>query len=401
MGSTQPAVCVPSRAMLMSGRSLFRVNASLKDVPLLPAEFAKQGYDTYGIGKWHNGGPSFSRAFQNGKEIFLGGMSDHLKTTVHAFDANGKFDKKLARVGEKFSSELFADAAIEYLEGRRQPQERPFLLYVSFCAPHDPRMPPKEFAALYDPAKLPLPKSFLPQHPFNNGEMTVRDEQLAPWPRTPEVIRKHIAEYYGMISHLDAQVGRILDALEKTGHAKNTIIVFAGDNGLAVGRHGLLGKQSLYDHSVRVPLIFAGPGVPKGKKIDAMCYLFDVFPTLADLCKVKLPEDVEGKSLTSVMTDPMAKGRDTVFGAYRDVQRSIRTERWKLIVYPKINVVQLFDLRTDPDEMKDLSAAPEHAERMAELKRALVTHQKHFGDTLPLSSAKPEPKEIVLPLKKM
>ena len=143
------------------------------------------------------------------------------------------------------------------------------MCYVALTSPHDPRTPPPPYDRLYDPTKIPLPKNFYPIHPFDNGDLNVRDEQLLPTPRTPEAIKKEIALYYGMISEMDAQVGRILVTLEKEGLMENTLIVFAGDNGLAVGQHGLLGKQNLYEHSIRVPMIFSGPGIPKNKKEDS------------------------------------------------------------------------------------------------------------------------------------
>ena len=127
-------------------------------------------------------------------------------------------------------------------------------------------MAPKEFTDLYPPERIRIPENFMPAHPFNNGEMFVRDENLAPFPRTPEIVQDHISAYYAMITHLDAQVGRVLDALEKTGRTEDTVVIFTGDNGLAVGQHGLLGKQNLYEHSVRVPLIICGPEIPEDMK---------------------------------------------------------------------------------------------------------------------------------------
>src|SRR5262249_3171610 len=155
----------------------------------------------------------------------------------------------------------------------------------------------KEYHARYDPAKLPLPNNFLPVHPFNSGDLTTRDERLAPWPRTPEIVRQHLADYYSSITFVDAQVGRILAALKESGQYDNTLIVFTSDHGLAIGSHGLVGKQNLYDHSMHSPLIMAGPGIASGKKSDALCYLLDLFPTLGELCSVAGPEGSEGKSL--------------------------------------------------------------------------------------------------------
>jgi len=385
MGGLQGAVCVPSRAMLMTGRSLFRVEENLRTQPLMPAALAKAGYVTYATGKWHNGAPSFARAFQHGRNVFFGGMSDQSAVTVQDLKDDGTFTAK--RAGKQYSSELFADAAVEFLRGHKS--EKPFMLYVAFTMPHDPRSSPPPYATMYDAARLPLPKNYLPVHPFRNGEMTVRDEKLLPWPRTEDAVKKETADYYGSITFMDAQIGRILATLKETGRLDNTIIVFASDHGLSLGRHGLLGKQNVYDHAMRAPLVFAGPGIAKGGS-DAMCYLLDIFPTLLDLTKVEPPKEIDGRSLVPVIAGKADKHRDALLLAYRDVQRALRTDRWKLIVYPKINRTQLFDIAADPDEMNDLAASAEHAGRLATLLDRLKAAQSVFGDRAPLRSEKPE-----------
>ena len=160
---------------------------------------------------------------------------------------------------------LYADAVIDFL-AQAGASGQPFLAYVSFTSPHDPRTPPEPFASWYHPDSISLSPNYLPEHPFDNGELEVRDEMLRERPRTETMIREELALYYGMISELDAQIGRIVTALEENGQRENTLIVMAGDNGLAVGSHGLLGKQNLYEHSMRVPLIIAGPGIPTNER---------------------------------------------------------------------------------------------------------------------------------------
>lgn len=386
MGSTVPAVCVPSRAMLFTGRSLYRSLAPVTsgNIPLRaalwPEEFRKAGYATVGIGKWHNDRDSYARSFSAGGPIFFGGMSDHNKVPVFDYDTSGRYPTNKQRIAHVNSSELFANAAISFI--RTQSTMKPFLLYVGFTSPHDPRTPPADFAALYDAEKLPLPKNFLPQHRFDNGEMEVRDETLLPWPRKEEAVRKEIAAYYAMITHLDHQVGRILDALDATGKRGNTIVVFASDHGLALGSHGLLGKQNLYDHSVRAPLLFNGPGIPRGRRSDALCYLYDVFPTLCALGGLNVPNTVEGEDLTLLMHDTGARVREEIFGAYGNVQRMVRTDRWKVIYYPHNDRTQFFDLRDDPHETRDLAAQPGHARRIVSLRTRLAELQEYFDDPL-------------------
>jgi arylsulfatase A-like enzyme len=235
---------------------------------------------------------------------------------------------------------------------------------------------------MYPPASIELPENFLPEHPFDNGEMNVRDEGLAPRPRTPEDTRRQIGEYYAMITHVDAQIGRVLKALEASGRAGNTIIVFAGDNGLAVGRHGLMGKQSLYDHSVRVPLVMCGPGVPKGARRNAFCYLIDIFPTLCDLSGLDAPETAEGLSLLPAMRHADERIRGSLLYAYRHLHRGVRIGDAKLIEYvvDGERTTQLFDLATDPLEMENLAEQPGSAGRVAELRRELRRWRDEFDD---------------------
>lgn len=392
MGSTLPAVCAPSRAMLLTGRSLFRLPESMlhpgstppvsgpDPCPTYPEHLRTHGYRTFATGKWHNGKESLARGFDDGATIFFGGMTDHDKMHVFDFDPAGTYPQEKRLIGDRFSSELFSDSVIRFL--REYDADAPFLAYVAYTAPHDPRMPPEPYARAYPPDRVPLPPNFLPEHPFDNGELRIRDEELAPWPRTPEVVREHLAAYYGMITHLDAQVGRVLDALDETERSGDTIIVFASDNGLAIGSHGLLGKQNLYEHSVRVPLILAGPGIPAGVRRDTLCYLHDLFPTLCGLAGTPALETSEGKSLAPALDDPAATIRDSLFFAYRDVQRAVRTPRWKFARHEVggRRTLQLFDLENDPHECVNLAARVHHADRVEEMNALLRRWMTDVGD---------------------
>ncbi len=387
MGSIHGAVCQPSRAMLMTGRTLYRVPMDMSGCAMLPELLRKRGFRTFGTGKWHNGKASFRRGFERGVAVMLGGMSNHERVPVQDLGANGKFGPR--RVGAKFSSELFADAAVDFLRQQAVTTSggvRPFFAYVAFTAPHDPRQPPKRLRAVYKKSPPPLPRNFMPQHPFNNGWLTGRDEQLAAWPRSRKVVQRQLGEYYGMITHLDEQIGRILATLHATGLDQSTLVVFASDHGLALGSHGLLGKQSLYEHSMRTPLILAGPGVPADGSSRALVYLYDVFPTLCDLLGVQVPPGVEGKSLAGILAGREGSVRATLFTTYENSQRAVRGPRWKLMRYPRIDKTVLFDLLNDPDELYDLAVAPMYRGRVASLVTLLKDWQRRVDDPHPFTA---------------
>lgn len=362
-GAMEAAVCTPSRTMLMTGKSLFRIPNPTSDHyagPTLGGAFRAAGYATLHVGKKGN-------SFRAGNEAF--------ERVVYCHG-----DPK--QPGEQIDQpRLIADAAIDFL--RNRDDTRPFFIYLAPQYPHDPRIAPPEFMRKYDPARLPLAKNFMPRHPFDNGELEVRDEQLAPVPRTPDVMRRHLADYYACITCLDHHLGRIFAALEETSQADDTLIVFTSDQGLAVGgRHGLMGKQNLYEE-FKSPLILAGPRIEHGRS-DALVYLYDLFPTCCDLAGLPTPTGIDGITLRPVMEGSKPRIREWLFGAYKDCQRMVRDERWKLIWYPQISRFQLFDLVHDPWEIADLAPKPEHAEKLTELKRRLAEQQDRFNDELPL-----------------
>ncbi len=378
-GAFNGATCVPSRAMLLSGQSLFHVDESLLRDETWPAAFGRAGYTTFMTGKWHNGAKSLPGSFQIARSVFVGGMTNPLRASVS--DLN---DGKLTAphpVREHLCA-VFANEAIRFLSEHQGRQ--PFFCYVPFDAPHDPHIVPDDFRLRYDPATIPLPPNFLPEHPFDNGELHVRDEELLPHPRPPEAVRKMIADYYRYISYLDMQIGRVLDALEKSPYAKNTIVVFSADSGVARGSHGLIGKQNLYEYdSVRVPLIVAGPGIPAGKMTEAMCYLYDVLPTLGAMCGVPRPPKSDGLDLSAVWRDPAHSGRSELVFAYRSVQRTVATAEWKLIWYPQVKQTQVFNLKDDPNEIHDLAGQAAYSEKQAELLTLLKQKMADAGDKGP------------------
>ncbi len=402
MGGSSGAVCMPSRAMLHTGRTLYHLDRQGQTIPeshtLLGEHLQQCGYTTWGCGKWHNSPASYARSFCDGAEIYFGGMNDHWNVPACDFDPTGRYPEARhthARWGQRFvegnfiwdhfatgthSTDLFADAASRFLEGYSQ--NKPWFAYVSFMAPHDPREMPAKYLQLYEPDEIELPPNWLPKHPFDNECLYIRDEELAPHPRTEADTRKQIAEYYAMISHLDDAIGRILEAVERRGELDNTIVVFAGDNGLAVGQHGLFGKQSNYEHSIHVPLLMAGPGVPDGVERDGFCYLLDIFPTLCELIGADIPSTVEGKSLLPHMRGDAPSHRDHLLFAYTRLMRSVRDGKWKLIETAANGrqFTQLFDLEADPWETRNLADEPSAATTLRSLRAKLGAWRTTLDD---------------------
>lgn len=397
-GGTSGAVCMPSRAMLHTGRTLFHIEGEGQSIPenhtTLGECFQAHGYQTFGTGKWHNGKRSYARSFSTGDNIFFGGMADHWNVPAYHFDPTGEYkarpyiadplhsstvelrDCEYIEAG-KHSTDLFAETSVRFIENRDQ--TRPFLMYVSLMAPHDPRTMPEKFRTMYNPDDIELPPNFQPGHPFDNGALKTRDELLAEFPRNPDEVRRHIAEYYGMISHLDDALGQIVRALRESGELENTIIVMAGDNGLALGQHGLMGKQNLYDHSVRVPLIFAGPGVPQGQLCDSPVYLLDIFPTLCDLTGADIPDSVEGNSLLPCFETSEAGSREWLYLAYRDNMRSVTNGRMKLIEYA-CGRTQLFDLSVDSYEMNNLADLDSSQSVISQMRCEMIRLKTEWDD---------------------
>ncbi|WP_339728711.1 sulfatase-like hydrolase/transferase [uncultured Gimesia sp.] len=365
LGSNSGAVCVCSRNMLLSGRTYFRWTgryASAKKSNF-PDSMKQAGYFTYHHGKKGNTAVEIHKRFDQSQYL------------------NDQQARLLGQPGKEI-----VDNAIQFLKAKA---DKPFFMYLAFACPHDPRVADQEYMDLYQRDQIPLPENYLPLHPFNNGEQVVRDELLAGFPRSKAEVKKHLHDYYADITGLDGHIGRLLKALKASGEYENTVIVFSSDHGLAVGSHGLMGKQSLYEHSMKAPLIFSGPGIPHGQT-DALVYLYDIFPTVCEMVGTEVPQGLDAASMWPVISGKKSEIRETLFTAYKDVQRSIRDDRWKLITYPQINKSQLFDLENDPAETKNLfglSACRSHSDRLVS---AMKDWQKKVGDTSPLVSDSPQ-----------
>ena len=379
-GGNSAAVCTPSRNMLLSGNAFFRWKdfappnnpkqrgaISPGDGPNFPLSMKDAGYVTYHHGKKGNTAPLIQAKFD-----------------VNQYLADDEAERRSGEPGKEI-----VDDAIQFLSDRPA-DAKPFCMYLAFGNPHDPRVAAQRYLDQYDRESIPLPKNFRALHPFDNGEMTVRDERLLPWPRTATDVRRTLHEYYATITALDFHIGRLLESLRKSGQLDNTIVLFSADQGIAVGSHGLLGKQNLYDVGMKSPLIFAGPGIPHGAS-DALVYLLDIYPTVCDLVGAARPEKIDGISFQPVLNGSSKTARRELFLSYLSIQRAIRDERWKLIRYPQVNVTQLFDLQSDSDEMHNLADDPAQRERVQAMLARLTELQPTWGDTAPLTVANPKP----------
>jgi arylsulfatase A-like enzyme len=389
-------ICVPSRAEIMTGCDGFRNGIGVHSAKINPdlvrwADCMRQaGYHAWYVGKWMNDGRPITQGYEESDGMFSSGGAkwwvdqvDYHGRPVTGYrgwifqdDQGKKFPEKGVGLTPHIDRE-FADAAVRFI---RRKSEKPFFLHVNFTAPHDPLFMPPGYKGKYDPEKIPAPPNFLPRHPFDHGNFEGRDEKLLPWPRTPKLVTEDLAVYYAVISHMDEQLGRILAALDATGQAANTIVIFTSDQGLAMGSHGLRGKQNMYEHTIGTPLVFRGPGIPKGNRSRAQCYLRDLYPTVCDLVGIDVPTTVQGRSLGPVLRGQRESIYDHVFGHFGTTQRMIRTDRWKLVHYPKIDKYQLFDLANDPFELENLAVGPCRATVFAELRGKLEAWQKEVGD---------------------
>jgi len=353
LGSDVGAVCTPSRTMIQTGHSYF---CTQRTTPTLAQTIKNAGYTSIRSGKHQN--------------------------NPNALDAD--FDRHL----DGKTAEGNANNIIAFI--KEHAGKKPMFLYMAPNEPHDPQFAPDSYYPRYRATDIPLPVNFLPFHPFDNGQMTIRDERTLPQPRTKEGITGKLARYYASITYLDDQVGRVIAALKEASQFDNTLIIVAGDNGLSLGEHGLLGKQNLYEFGgMHVPLVFAGPGISKGES-KSFAYLMDIYPTTCELTHIPVPSGLDSKSLVPVITGQAPQVRDVCYTSYRDCQRAVRDERWKMIRYPLVDQTQLFDLQIDPHEMNNLAEKEAYVAKVVEMTALLEKEMAHYGDTAPLKVANPQ-----------
>ena len=400
-GGWHGAICVASRSMLNTGRFLWQAQREVKPLTkksrskkLWSQYFQDAGYTTFFSGKWHLQ-TDVTNVFDIVKHVRPGMPAD----TPASYDRPRKEDLWKAWnpaqggywQGGKHWSEVLANDACDFIKGG-VPDNTPFFMYLAFNAPHDPRQAPKEFIDAYPLENIAVPKSFVPEYPYKDAmgcDAQLRDERLAPFPRTPHAVQVHRQEYYAIISHLDQQVGRILDLIKASKYAENTLIIFSADHGLAVGNHGLLGKQNMFDHSMRVPFILKGPGIESGQRFSTPIYLQDIMPTTLEFAEIDVPEHIQFRSLVPILRKQRVDNYDAIYGGYMQSQRMIVQNGFKLILYPTIRKILLFDLQADPNELHNLANSPKQKKRLQQLFTELLNLQRETGDTLNLQALYP------------
>ena len=413
MGSWSGAVCTPSRHMVMSGRTLWHLPKNgvrgVKKNPLCPTDleqntlaavFNRAGYDTMRTCKMGNSYGAANKQF----------TVCHDKTSRGASDEEG--------------SAWHAEQVLNYLDQRAESgDEDPFFIYYGFSHPHDPRWAKEDLLRKYGadnnvvpekahPRSPHLPENYLPAHPFPDGHPGLRDEvkvQGVMKRRDEPTIRNEIGRQFACGENIDIQIGRVLDRLERMGELDNTFVVYTADHGMAIGRHGLQGKQNLYEHTWRVPLIVKGPGIAAGSRAQGNVYLLDVLATLCDLAEVAAPPTSEGISFAPVLEGEQETVRDVLYGAYcggtKPGMRCVRRGDWKLIKYDtldgQVRETQLFDLSRNPSELigehhdkavieltghapeaheTNLAGDPRYAEQLAQMEALLLEEMQRLGD---------------------
>lgn len=396
MGAWAGAVCMASRACLNTGSFVWNANADARECTKGTRKawaqlMSAQGYETYMSGKWHVGGLSAAKVFDRTGKV-RGGMpkqqpAGYNRPTDEADYATGwkPWDKAQGGFwqGGTHWSEVLADETVAYLEEKAD-SDKPFFMYVAFNAPHDPRQAPREYIDRYPLDRIEVPDNFVPSYPDQRegGVPIIRDEKLVPFPRTEFSIKVNRQEYYASITHMDAQIGRILQALEESGKADNTWIIFSSDHGLSVGHHGLVGKQNMYDPAMRAPFIVWGPGVKAGSVIDAPIYIQDAMATALEISGQTAPEYIDYKSVLPLLDGRADKSYEKIYGAYIDTQRMILSGDWKLIAYPQLKKVKLFNVAKDPMEMNNLAENPECSDKLKQLSVLLEETMDEMDDPM-------------------
>ncbi|TDT47291.1 arylsulfatase A-like enzyme [Maribacter spongiicola] len=330
MGCWSPAVCIPSRTMLIYGKYIWESQKINKqNAPKsLPEKLHDNGYYTYMTGKWHAMGKNAKEIFDETGSIQPGQLKTYNSPAGHITD-------------------ITANEAVNFLN--TYDNVKPFFAYVAFNAPHVPRQTEQKYYDMYPADEMVLPPSVVDNTPLNKNVKY----QYANDPLSSKTMQKRVQQNNAMVTHMDTRIGDIIQALKNKGIYDNTIIVFTSDHGINFGENGVAGKVCLYEPSVTAPLIIKAPSVTPNSKIASRVYLQDVVPTLFDLLDLEIQEPTDFESLAPLLTHT-GKARASIYLAMFDDQRGIISKNKKLIVYPKTGNLELYDLINDPWETKNL-----------------------------------------------
>lgn len=412
----QQAVCSPTRSSLMTGTrpdttkvwdldTHFR--KALPDVVTLGQHFKQHGYFVQGMGKIYHGGfddaPTWSVPWQSPKAAGYA-LPENLALNNRQFarqpagDPSKKKGKAAAKKksgpntrGPAFESadvpdNTFADGKVAELavttlrELGKKPE--PFFLAVGFVKPHLPFVSPKKYWDLYDPAKITLAANKFrpagaPDYAVQPGG-ELRNYHGIPQGSIPDNLARQLKHgYYAAISYTDAQVGMVLDELERLGLRENTIVILWGDHGWKLGEHDAWCKHSNVENDVNAPLVLSAPGMKnRGSRTDALVEFVDIYPTLSELAGLPLPKHLEGTSFKPLLDDPQRPWKPAAFSQYprgRLMGYSMRTDRHRLTVWvdrddhAKVDATELYDNRSDPQENTNIASDPANSELVARL----------------------------------
>ena len=395
----QYPVCNPSRCSFLSGRrpestgildNTVGIRTKCPDIVTLPQCLRQSGWFTAGIakifhvdqwdpprpedrpGSWKRDDPLAWDFRLNTKTTEVGRQGDRMELAGKSFPRDTLNFRLMADGTDDDQDD--GQTTVEVIKLLRQKRDKPFFIGAGFRRPHAAWIAPRQYFGAYPLDQLSLPdpgsREGVPPLAFSNTEPNygVPDEML------------HLLQgYVATVSFLDAQIGRLLDELDRLELADNTIIVFFGDHGFHLGEHGLWHKHTLFEESTRTPLIIAGPGIPAGRRCRRTVELLDVFPTLADLCGVEPPADLEGTSLRPLLEDPEAAWNRPAFTVERStwkgrpvLGRSIRTERWRYTQWDEGREGhELYDHHTDPREHMNIANDPQMADIVQQLSTQL------------------------------
>ena len=415
----QQAVCGPSRTSLLTGLrpdtttvwgNAKHFREKVPDAVTLPAYFKKNRYHTQGMGKiFHGAFPRSAMAYYKSVDMhdpeawsvpswfgppryyftpegIAAARQDFAKISGKSGAALDEWVNYFCRGPATEAPEIadivpydgqLASQAVTTLRELRL-QGRPFFLAVGFIRPHLPFIAPKKYWDLYDPKQIKLadnplrPKGAPDLAMHNFGELRYYSDITKRGPVEDEKARKLIHGYYACVSYIDAQIGRVLDEVDRLGFRKNTIVCLWGDHGWHLGDHGLWCKHSNFETATRVPLIVCAPGSKApGSKTKALVEFVDIYPSLADLAGLPAPKGLEGTSFAPLLDDPNLPGKRAALSQYprkRAMGRSMRTDRYRFTLWqsqgktPKTLAVELYDHQSDPQENENLAIQPEHAE---------------------------------------